>query len=144
MAEKKKLFIHGGSSLISKYLIKRLCLEFNEIHIFCRDIKKTKSIIEVEDFKDLEFYFYENELENIDQTLNDIDKLPNDLSGVLWVSGYTGNPKLEFDFKELPKDDPRQRKPSIELAKNLLNWEPKIELKDGLLKKSTISPSLTL
>ena len=44
------------------------------------------------------------------------------------------NPKLEFDFKELPKDDPRQRKPSIELAKNLLNWEPKIELKDGLLK----------
>ena len=53
MAEKKKLFIHGGSSLISKYLIKRLCLEFNEIHIFCRDIKKTKSIIEFEDFKDL-------------------------------------------------------------------------------------------
>ena len=77
MDDRKKLFIHGGSSLISKYLIKRLCLEFNEIHIFCRDIKKTKSIIEVEDYKDLEFYFYENELENIDQTLKDIDKLPN-------------------------------------------------------------------
>ena len=103
MAEKKKLFIHGGSSLISKYLIKRLCLEFNEIHIFCRDIKKTKTIIEVKDFKDLQFYFYENELENIDQTLNDIDKLPNDLSGVLWVSGYTGNPKLEFDDLNLAK-----------------------------------------
>jgi len=44
------------------------------------------------------------------------------------------NPKLTFNYKELPKDDPRQRKPSIELAKNLLNWEPKIELKEGLLK----------
>ena len=44
------------------------------------------------------------------------------------------NPDLKFEHKELPLDDPKQRKPSIELAKNALNWEPKIELKDGLLK----------
>ena len=44
------------------------------------------------------------------------------------------NPDLEFEYKELPKDDPKQRRPSIELAKDLLNWEPKIELKDGLIK----------
>ena len=44
------------------------------------------------------------------------------------------NPKLEFEYKKLPQDDPKQRKPSILLAKDLLNWEPKIELKDGLLK----------
>ena len=44
------------------------------------------------------------------------------------------NPNLEFRYKELPKDDPKQRKPSIQLAKELLNWEPKIELKDGLVK----------
>ena len=42
------------------------------------------------------------------------------------------NPNLEFQYKELPIDDPRQRNPSIQLAKDLLNWEPKIELKDGL------------
>ena len=103
MIEKKKLFIHGGSSLITKYLIKKLCFEFKEIHIFCRDIKKTKSNIEIENFKDLQFYFYENELENIDQTLKDIDKLPNDLSGVLWISGYTGNPYREFEDEDLAK-----------------------------------------
>ena len=34
----------------------------------------------------------------------------------------------------MPKDDPKQRKPSIELAKTILNWEPKIELKEGLIK----------
>ena len=41
---------------------------------------------------------------------------------------------LEFRLKELPFDDPRKRKPNIELAKKILNWEPKIELKEGLLK----------
>ena len=44
------------------------------------------------------------------------------------------NPNLEFEYKELPKDDPKQRKPSIALAKEILNWEPKIELNEGLLK----------
>lgn len=44
------------------------------------------------------------------------------------------NPDLGFEYKNLPQDDPKQRKPSIQLAKDLLNWEPKIELKDGLLK----------
>ena len=44
------------------------------------------------------------------------------------------NPNLEFEYKDLPQDDPRQRKPSIKLAKEILNWEPKIELKEGLLK----------
>ena len=44
------------------------------------------------------------------------------------------NPHLEFEYKKLPEDDPKQRKPSIKLAKEVLNWEPKTELKDGLLK----------
>ena len=43
------------------------------------------------------------------------------------------NPKLEIVYKELPQDDPKQRKPSISLAKEILNWEPKIALKDGLI-----------
>ena len=29
-------------------------------------------------------------------------------------------------------DDPTQRKPDITLAKQLLGWEPKIELREGL------------
>ncbi len=36
--------------------------------------------------------------------------------------------------KTLPSDDPTQRKPDITLAKNLLNWEPKILLEEGLDK----------
>ncbi len=37
-------------------------------------------------------------------------------------------------FKNLPQDDPSRRRPDIGLAKKLLNWEPKIELTQGLQK----------
>ena len=63
-----------------------------------------------------------------------------------------GNPK-EFKIKELalliikmiesnsniiylplPDDDPKQRKPVIRIANTKLNWEPKVELNEGLIK----------
>jgi len=40
--------------------------------------------------------------------------------------------RSEIILKPLPTDDPRQRKPDILLAKNMLGWEPKINLEVGL------------
>ena len=37
-------------------------------------------------------------------------------------------------YKELPKDDPLQRQPNIDLAKKLLNWEPKVNREEGMKK----------
>ena len=37
-------------------------------------------------------------------------------------------------FKPLPGDDPKKRKPDITLAKELLDWEPKVPLAEGLVK----------
>ena len=37
-------------------------------------------------------------------------------------------------FHELPKDDPKQRRPDITKAKELLGWEPKVPLREGLGK----------
>ena len=42
------------------------------------------------------------------------------------------NPDAELAFKPLPQDDPMQRQPDITKAKNLLGWEPKINLEEGL------------
>lgn len=42
------------------------------------------------------------------------------------------NPDAELTFKPLPQDDPKQRQPDITKAKNLLGWEPKIALEEGL------------
>lgn len=44
------------------------------------------------------------------------------------------NSNSQIVFKELPQDDPKQRKPDIKLAKEKLAWEPKIQLEEGLKK----------
>lgn len=45
--------------------------------------------------------------------------------------------KSTLIFKELPQDDPTQRKPDITKAQNLMGWQPKVCLEDGL--KETIA-----
>lgn len=42
--------------------------------------------------------------------------------------------KSKVVYKPIPQDDPLQRKPIIDLAKKELDWEPKINLNEGLLK----------
>lgn len=42
--------------------------------------------------------------------------------------------KSKLVYKALPADDPTQRQPDISLAKARLDWEPRIPLRDGLLK----------
>ena len=44
------------------------------------------------------------------------------------------NSNSEIIFAPLPSDDPVQREPNITLAKEKLNWEPKVGVKEGLLK----------
>lgn len=52
------------------------------------------------------------------------------------VLRLTGS-KSKLVFKPLPIDDPKQRCPDIALAKQVLDWEPKIQLEEGL--KRTIN-----
>lgn len=40
--------------------------------------------------------------------------------------------KSKIVHKPLPADDPRQRRPDIELARRVLGWEPKVQLAEGL------------
>ena len=42
------------------------------------------------------------------------------------------NPKAKIVYHPLPKDDPKQRKPDITLARQKLGWEPKVPLEDGI------------
>ena len=44
------------------------------------------------------------------------------------------NSDSKISYQPLPHDDPKQRQPDITLAKNELNWEPKIKLEEGLVK----------
>ena len=85
----------------------------------------------------------------IDDLLNGVFsmmKTPNDFTGPVNI----GNPyefsikqlaekiidmtnsKSKITYLDLPQDDPLQRKPNISLAKEKLNWTPKIHLEEGL------------
>ncbi len=45
-----------------------------------------------------------------------------------------GNPKAFIDYRPLPTDDPKQRRPDIALARSILNWEPKVDRSEGLAR----------
>ena len=47
------------------------------------------------------------------------------------VIDVTGS-RSEIVFEALPTDDPQVRQPDISLAREVLGWEPKVELRDGL------------
>ena len=47
------------------------------------------------------------------------------------VLKLTGN-KVKITYKPLPEDDPKQRKPDITKAREILGWEPKIDRAEGL------------
>ncbi|MFN4964353.1 MAG: UDP-glucuronic acid decarboxylase family protein [Burkholderiales bacterium] len=49
------------------------------------------------------------------------------------VLRLTGS-RSRISFKPLPSDDPKQRRPDISLAKQALDWEPKVSLEEGLVK----------
>ena len=44
------------------------------------------------------------------------------------------NPSVELTYKDLPEDDPFQRKPDLSLAERLIKWNPKIDINEGILK----------
>ena len=42
------------------------------------------------------------------------------------------NPEATIGFKPLPQDDPRKRQPDITKAREILGWEPRVPLQEGL------------
>ncbi|HEU5309748.1 MAG TPA: SDR family NAD-dependent epimerase/dehydratase, partial [Acidimicrobiia bacterium] len=49
---------------------------------------------------------------------------------VLEVTGSTS----DLAFEPLPADDPRQRRPDIGLAERVLDWHPRVALREGLAR----------
>jgi len=47
------------------------------------------------------------------------------------IIGLTGS-RSRLEFRPLPRDDPRQRRPDISRARQLLHWTPRVSLQEGL------------
>ena len=83
----------------------------------------------------------------IDDTINGLQKLMNsDFIGPVNIGNTIEitvrelaekiikltNSKSDIILKPIPLDDPEQRQPNIQLAKEKLNWEPVVSIEDGL------------
>jgi UDP-glucuronate decarboxylase len=49
------------------------------------------------------------------------------------VISITGS-KSKIEFRPLPQDDPKQRRPDISQAHRVLGWQPTVQLRDGLVR----------
>ena len=49
------------------------------------------------------------------------------------VLEITGS-KSPVEYRPLPQDDPMQRRPDITLARTVLGWEPKVDVREGLAR----------
>jgi dTDP-glucose 4,6-dehydratase len=58
------------------------------------------------------------------------------------IRQLTGTPS-KIVFHSLPEDDPRQRRPDIAKARNVLGWEPRVSLQEGLRETVTYFKGLT-
>jgi UDP-glucuronate decarboxylase len=54
------------------------------------------------------------------------------------------NSESKIIYQPLPEDDPRQRQPNIDKAKNILGWQPVIQLNEGLDKTVTYFEGVVL
>ncbi len=96
--------------------------------------EQTRSFCYVDDLVEGIIRLMNTEAENIHRPVNignpgefTMNELANE------VAVATGK-KISIKNLPLPKDDPKQRKPDITRAKELLNWSPTIQLAEGLKK----------
>jgi len=90
------------------------------------------------------FCYYEDLIEGFLRLMD----TPNDVTGPInlgnpieftirelaeQVIDLTGS-RSTMEFQPLPQDDPLQRKPNITLARDVLGWEPKVQVREGLTR----------
>ena len=95
-----KIIIYGGTSEISLALLNIYIDDCEKLIIFCRSkqkfielLKKTKNF----NSQNLRVQIFEVDLNDLEKNLEIINNMDNDISGVFWVAGYTGNGDKEFE-----------------------------------------------
>jgi UDP-glucuronate decarboxylase len=114
--------------VVSNFIVQALR---NEPITIYGDGLQTRSFCYVEDLiRGMVSLFFNEDYERGPVNLGNPDEFTMLELAKLVLEATNSNSKLIYS--ELPSDDPRQRKPDISKANKILNWNPNINLRDGL------------
>ena len=102
----KNIVLYGGSSEITLELLKLYYEETENIFIFSRSLEIVKDLLNKDIFKDkilTKIKIIECNLGNYEEVLKIIRNDMNELSGLIWVAGSTGDADLEYNDANLIK-----------------------------------------
>ena len=112
--------------VISNFIVQ--ALRGNNLTVY-GDGSQTRSFCFVDDLIEGIIKFMDNEFQG---PLNLGNPSEYSISRIAEIIIKKINPNLRIEFLPLPIDDPCRRKPKIDLAKEKLNWSPKISLDKGI------------
>jgi UDP-glucuronate decarboxylase len=117
--------------VVSNFIVQALK---NEPITIYGDGKQTRSFCYVDDLIEVIIRFMQSKEIGPINIGNPVEFFISDLAEK--VIALTGS-SSQISYRPLPSDDPKQRKPDISKAQSLLQWEPKVQLEEGL--KATIA-----
>jgi dTDP-glucose 4,6-dehydratase len=103
------------------------------------DGKQTRSFCYVADLVDGLVRLLESDCREPVNLGNPDEKTMIEFAGIILKLTGSSSP---IEFRPLPQDDPKRRKPDIEKARQILGWEPRVSLEEGLRKSIEYFSSL--
>jgi decaprenylphospho-beta-D-erythro-pentofuranosid-2-ulose 2-reductase len=92
----KNIIIYGGTSQVAINLINFYLNECEKIIVFCRSAKKFKEIMANHNNLSGEIEIIEIDLSDLNKNLEIIKTFSQNISGIFWISGFTGNADIEY------------------------------------------------
>ncbi|MDQ3219301.1 MAG: GDP-mannose 4,6-dehydratase, partial [Acidobacteriota bacterium] len=123
--------LENDGRVVSNFVVQ--ALRGDELTIY-GDGSQTRSFCYVSDLVDGLIRLMNAESEDIHMPVNIGNPGEFTMNELAAEIGKTIGTDIKVKYLPLPQDDPKQRKPNIERAKNLLGWSPKVPLAEGLGK----------
>lgn len=91
-----KIIIYGGTSFLARELLKILSKKFDKFIIFCRNQEIVKEYLKEINNEKFEAEIHEVDILDLEKNYEIVENLSQDIQGLIWLAGYTGDADIEF------------------------------------------------